>query len=154
VFLPKWDAPETNSLVVADAELNLAEAYLWKGRKFDANNAALRVKQSSKALLKISSIDVADFLIHQAKILSYLGEYKDANQSCQRALQIYKSHSEGMTLKLAEANLTAARLRIANRNLDLAMAYGNEVIQYIDAEYEDDQQNRCMCDRGRLGNAN
>ncbi|MUH01318.1 tetratricopeptide repeat protein [Scytonema sp. UIC 10036] len=126
----QWIAlQQGDSLDAATVELELAGVYLKLERTFDASNAVQKALRIRTTQLGANELAVAEVLNRQAEVAASQGDYREAANLSQRALQILQSDPSTQPLQLAQWKYTAAWLNAYNNNLDVAEKLCQEAME-------------------------
>ncbi|MBW4594736.1 MAG: tetratricopeptide repeat protein [Brasilonema angustatum HA4187-MV1] len=148
----QWEAlQQGESLDAATVELELANVYLKLERTFDASNAAQKAYRIRTTQLGANESSVAEVLNCQAEIAASQGDYREAVNLSQRALQILQSHPDTQPLQLAQLKYTAAWLNAYNNNLDAAQKLCQEALEIVKHNAGDKHPLAISC-QASLGN--
>jgi tetratricopeptide (TPR) repeat protein len=148
----QWEAlQQEESLDATTVELELAGVHLKLERIFDASNAAQKAYRIRTAQLGANESSVAEVLNRQAEIAASQGDYREAVNLSQRALQILQSHPDTQPLQLAQLKYTAAWLNAYNNNLDAAQKLCQEALEIVKNNAGDEHPLAISC-QASLGN--
>ncbi|NMG18144.1 tetratricopeptide repeat protein [Brasilonema bromeliae] len=142
----QWEAlQQRESLDAGTMELELANVYLKLERTFDASNAAQKAYRIRTAQLGANESSVAEVLNRQAEIAASQGDYREAVNLSQRALQILQFHPDTQPLQLAQLKHTAAWLNAYNNNLDAAEKLCQEALEIVKNNAGDEHSLAISC---------